>query len=245
MTRTILKTRWLGTAVAATALLAGPALVPAQADTNSQHFTADLGSLNDSGVTGTASLWLDNDSLKVHIDASGLQPGMAHPQHIHGTFDSSGNTTDATSPTLSQDTNGDGYIELGEGAATYGSILVPLTSPPGGAVSDFPTAPDGTIDFTQIYDLTDGGIYNKDFDENDLFPLDFREIVLHGMTAPVDINDNLLGQNYGEGDYDPVFPVASGEIVASAVSVPGPGSILMMVTGFGLLLGFMRLRKKD
>lgn len=226
-------------AVLAAALLAAPLLASA----NPIHYTANLTPLNNSGVSGTAALTLNNSTLNVHITATGLLPNKPHPQHIHGLFDmSSGQPIDSTTPTLAQDSNGDGVIELGEGATTYGPILVPLTSPPGGQVNNFPTASTGSIDFTETYDLNNSGIFNKSFDKDDLMPLTFREIVLHGANTPVDISDNLQGNSYQEGQYDPVFPVASGEIVSMS-SVPEPASIGMLMIGLTLVLGFWQLRR--
>lgn len=241
MQHAISKRRWL------TAALAGVALLTVSAWANAtviNHYTANLTTLNDSGVTGTADLTLNGDMLTVHIMASGLMPNLAHAQHIHGTFDSSGNPTDATKPTLAQDANGDGYIELGEGQTTYGPILVPLFNSAG----VFPTtAADGTLDFTQTYDLTDSSVFQSPLvrpgtTESDLFPLTFREIVLHGLNAPVAINDNALGLSFAMGEYDPVFPVAAGEIVAA---VPEPADFGMMLGGLGLLFGFVWLRRRE
>jgi hypothetical protein len=238
-----LKPQWLLASLAAALLT-----IPAWAGASPTHYSANLSALNSSGVTGTANLTLNGDMLKVHITASGLKAGMVHPQHIHGVLSdgTSGHPVQSTTPTIAVDDpsnggNGDGVIELGEGQTTYGPILVPLTSPPGGALSDFPTAPDGSIDFTQMYDLSSSGIYNDGYDESDVLPLSLREIVIHGMDAPIDLMDG--GDSYSKGDYDPVLPIASG--VISATAVPGPSSILMILTGFGLLLGFLGFRRKQ
>ena len=42
--------------------------------TGVKMYTAELSMLNDSGVMGTAELWLDGDQLTVTIQASGLEP---------------------------------------------------------------------------------------------------------------------------------------------------------------------------
>lgn len=244
MKHAMVKRRLLATAFATAALLTMSAWANA---TVINHYTANLTTLNDSGVTGTADLTLNGDSLTVHITASGLQTGVAHAQHLHGTFDASSNPTNATSPTLAQDANGDGYIELGEGQTTYGPILLPLFDSAG----NFPTpAADGTLDYTQIFDLTDSSVFMSPLarpgtTESDLFPLTFREIVLHGMDAPIDITDNALGLSFSAGEYDPVFPVASGVIVASAVAVPEPAAFGMMLGGLGLICGFLWLRRRE
>jgi hypothetical protein len=216
---------------------------------NPTYYHTTFTTLNDSGVTGNANLMLDGDMLTVHIMASGLQPGMGHAQHIHGTFsngDGTGTNTDATTPTMAQDANGDGVIELGEGQTTYGPILVPLF----GSDGSFPTAPDGTVDFTNSYNLTDSSVYQSPLSrdgtvESDLMPLTLREIVLHGMDTPFALTDG--GTAYSAGEYDPVFPVASGEIVANAMAVPEPSTIFDMLAGLGVglaLVGFGRHRAR-
>ncbi len=233
-------------------LLAGTALLGFSlgAMATPTYYHADLSPLNSSGVTGNAMLTYDPSphTLKVHIRATGLEKGMPHPQHIHGVLSNgmSGHPLNSTSPTLAVDKpsnggNADGVIELGEGQTTYGPILIPLTSPPGGKISDFPTAPDGKVDFTQTYDLTDSGIYNDSYGKSDVLPLSLREIVLHGMDAPKALTDG--GQSYAKGDYDPVLPVASGEI-ASTAAVPEPGDFGMLLFGVSLIGGLAFARKR-
>jgi hypothetical protein len=142
----------------------------------SKTYTADIMSLNDSGVMGTATLTLEGNMLTVHIMASGLEAGMVHPQHIHGFTESNKN---AVCPPMSADVDGDGLVELGEGLPFYGAVLLPL--------EPFPTAPDGTIDYTRTFEVS-----------ADLLPLQNNVIVLHGMTV--------------DGEYWPTLPVACGEI---------------------------------
>ncbi|MER2997957.1 hypothetical protein [Pontibacter populi] len=139
-------------------------------------YTANIMSLNDSGVSGTATLTLEGDQLTVHIMATGLEPGMVHPQHIHGFMDSNQN---AVCPPMSADTDGDGLVELGEGVPFYGPVLLPL--------EPFPTAPDGSINYTQTFTVSAG-----------ILPLQNNVIVLHGMTV--------------DGEYWPTLPVACAAI---------------------------------
>ena len=122
-------------------------------------YVANLDMLNMSGVSGMATITLEDGMMTVHIEASGMVPEMVHVQHIHGFADS---PRASTCPPPSADTDGDGMISVPEGAPFYGGILLPLT--------EFPTADaNGNIDYTETFEYT-----------SDLGQLQKREIVLHG-----------------------------------------------------------------
>lgn len=126
-----------------------------------KQYKATLQAINNSGVSGTAMLWLQGNMLTVQIDAMGLEANKLHPQHIHGFTD---NNKNSTCPTWSADTNGDGIISLAEGLPSYGPVLLSLT--------DFPTADaNGEIHYMQKFTI-DGSV----------LPLQNRAIVLHGLT---------------------------------------------------------------
>jgi hypothetical protein len=223
------------------ALAAVACSIPAVALAVPMLFKADLTPLNSSGVNGFAQLTLDGNQLTVKIHATGLEPNEVHLQHIHGLFDANGKPIKSTTPTLAQDTNHDGYIELAESILAYGPIVVPLTSPPGGALADFPTAaPNGTINFMQTYDLNDPATFANSFTKADLMPLDFREIALHGMTVPNNIAavDGIMSSS--PDVYDSMLPIAAGEIVA-VNSVPEPASLALLVLGLAALLSIRLL----
>ncbi|WP_439879785.1 hypothetical protein ACSX1A_11445 [Pontibacter sp. MBLB2868] len=151
-------------------------------------YTVDLMPLNESGVHGTATLTLMGDELRVHVMASGLEPNQLHPQHIHGFMD---NNRNAVCPPMSADMNGDGFIDLAEGAPYYGPVLLPL--------APFPTAPDGTIDYTMTFDVSEN---------MDLLPLQNNAIVLHGLTV-----DGLKVDGVVTGEqYVATLPVACGVV---------------------------------
>jgi hypothetical protein len=212
------------------------------------QYSAQLNQLSNSGVSGQALLTLiDDSSLTVSITATGLEPNMPHAQHIHGLVGTGGVPLNSTSPTLAQDIDHDGFVELAEGQATYGPILVPLTSPPGGNPANFPTAPTGTINFLQTYNLNDPTIYAAGFNKANLLPLDLREIVLHGRTVAAGVGAGTPGEVDGTAGYKGVLPVASGEIVVStngtgggngAAAVPEPASLGLFGTGL-LGLGWL------
>lgn len=237
-------------------------LIPAVA-TNAATFEAKLTELNNSGVSGIALLDLltkeganTPTSLRVTITATGLEPNMLHPQHIHGRFSGpgagKGTPVDSITPPPAADTDNDGFIEVGEGAPFYGPIILSLSSPSTKAPSEqsFPTAPNGTITFTETYDLSNDALFldpiaGLDFTSKDLFPLMFREIVLHGMTVPAGVGAGTSGEVNGSGGYLAVLPVATGEIREVSRSVPEPATTLGILgfSGFALLSRRRHLRK--
>src|ERR671917_758293 len=114
-------------------------------------FFADLNELNNSEAEGGALLLLKGDTLTVITAARGVEAGRVHVQHIHGFEDG----RDAQVPTLNQDDDRDGFIELAEGLDTYGPILLNLTSDPSAGLSGFPTPAGDSFLFSQTYNLSD------------------------------------------------------------------------------------------
>lgn len=213
---------------------------PAQA----ASFLADLNELNNSGVSGTVLLDLSDDmeTLTVTLDAEGFEPNQPHVGHIHGAF-AMGAPADSETPTLAQDTDEDGFIELAEGGTVYGPIVLPIETV---------ETPDGKASYTETYDLSDNSIFGMNvltaeesdrFEASDLFPLSFREIVYHGLSVDEGIGAGTPGEVDGTGGYLAVLPVSAGEIVAvdDEVSIPEPGMVAALVlVGFGSALGLRR-----
>ncbi|PTX42199.1 Cu/Zn superoxide dismutase [Christiangramia gaetbulicola] len=146
-------------------------------------YTAQLGDLNDSGVSGTATVTKNGDQLTVTVLAQGLEPNQPHPQHIHGLSDGE----EATCPPASADADEDGIITIPEGAPFYGEVLLPL--------DDFPMADaDGNISYEKTFTLG----MNDVLTEAQLADLDDRVIVLHGLN--------------NDGEYVATIPVACGQL---------------------------------
>src|SRR4028118_69504 len=122
-----------------------------------QVYVTDFTALNNSGVHAHALLFLDKEAqtLTVHIRAEGLEPGQVHAQHIHGFA----NDMDAKTPTIRQDVDLDGLVELLEGLQTYGPVQLNLTTEPGAREQltgmtgiAFPTADaNGVLRYTETF----------------------------------------------------------------------------------------------
>ncbi len=156
----------IGSTLILTSLLSGSLAFACDKDDDEKpkmEYEFNLYELNNSGVEAEAELTLKGNKLKISLEASGMEAGKAHPQHIHGHGDASIN---ARCPGMEADKDGDGLVSVGEGLPDYGPIVLPLT-------------PFNLVD-------VDGSLkYEASFivDPSTLEPLFNRAIVLHGMTV--------------------------------------------------------------
>lgn len=179
---------------AAIAITVGSSASAAQNAQGGATYRVALSPLNGSGARGEAILTKHGQELTVHIMASGLEPGGPHISHIHGL--SQGDTAvDSRCPTAALDTDGDGFVELAEGAVAYGPILVDFMN--------VDPDQDGRVDFTTTVQLADNAAVT---------PLNKRHIVIHGMTVGP-VGAGTPGEVNGEAGYKTVLPVLCGEIM--------------------------------
>jgi hypothetical protein len=205
-----------------------------------QLFQTKFEALNNSGVSGQAYVLFDMDARTVTVDirAEGLEPGQVHPQHIHGFADD----RDARNPTIRDDTDRDGFVELAEGLAGYGPIQLNLSTAPDdpstfkGMTTAFPTADaDGTLRYRATFDLGEDAGDEGAVDLRAIFdaitPGDAKEIVLHGIELPEGFGEGTEGEVNGDGGYIAVLPVATGELEA----VDDAADVLQAVGELGLM----------
>ena len=171
-------------------------MTAASAHEGAHSYQADLGSLNQSGVTGTGMVTLDGNTATVMIEASGLLAGSPHAQHFH--FGAMG-----TCPTndLADDADKDGFVSVTEAAKYYGAIGTSLTttgdtSPDSGlAIDRFPTAEGGMVSYERTFEVSDD--VHKAFEDGTAV------LVLHG----VDKDGSGAYDGDVKSDLDPSLPM--------------------------------------
>ncbi len=189
-------------------------------DTADQVYTVDLATLNNSGISGNVFAIRNGDELTVTVIAEGTAAGQTHAQHIHGLFDENGAPVNSQTPSVFDDADSDGFIEVLEGVPAYGDIILPLVAP--SATGDFPVSDaSGDLFFSYTYDLNNSDAFfsdvtGNDYDGEDLTPLTLREFVIHGLNIPDGYGDGTEGEVNGEGGYIPILPGASGEFVEAS-----------------------------
>ncbi|WP_104182064.1 hypothetical protein [Arthrobacter sp. B0490] len=108
-------------AISAVALAGSPAMAA-----HDGTYSSTLGQLNGTTGTGTITLDVAGDQATVNLQVSGLAQTFMdapypHVQHIHG-------GAQGVCPTPANDANGDGIVNVAEGAPGYGDILTTLTT---------------------------------------------------------------------------------------------------------------------
>jgi hypothetical protein len=153
MKRRILTATLAGGAVLlSTAAVGGGAVASGYYEAPHSHAVhARLNTLNNSGVTGNATVRVQGKEIDVYYKANGLARKLPHAAHIHY-----GAQARHECPTVRDDSNHDFRLNVAEGLPEYGPIAVSLTvrgdtSPASAlAVDRFSTAPKGKIRYHRV-----------------------------------------------------------------------------------------------
>ena len=179
-------------------------------------FTVNLQPLNNSGVTGEATIqYIRDGKFQAHVMAENLAPNMPHPQHIHGFGFMDKNPKDAVCPPMSA-AGDDGLLTLPEGLPFYGPVLVPLDSELTPLTQQkYPRANKrGEVNYLE-YTNTSTLVMEIDMatEGNQTLRnlmLDKRVIVIHGAYV---LNNMIVPEGTEGAEYMAALPVACGEIV--------------------------------
>ena len=169
---------------------------------------AHMNPLNNSGVTGRASIKFDGARGKVSINARHLMKGVPHAIHIHFSKDARNEC-----PTNREDANLDHRLTATEGGPAYGPFRVSVTtkgdtSPASGLALDrFPTTPKGTLNYDRTFKFENKadrrGIKNGK-----------GVLVIHGL----DYNNNgEFDFDAGTSELDPALPSEGTDTAACGV----------------------------
>ncbi len=203
---THIRTRTMLTAAAVgLALVAIPAA--AAAKSNGTTLNANLTSLNNSGVSGTATVTVSGNKLNASIDATGLLANAPHAAHIHF-----GATALHECPTQAAD-GGDGQLSTLEGLPFYGPVVVSFTtsgdtSPASVlAIDRFSTAPEGVIVYDRDNIKTQRAVAKA-------IAAGQGVVVIHGVDYN---NSGAYDFEAGISDLDPTFPAEATDLAACGV----------------------------
>lgn len=128
----------------------------------------------------TADIRIKADDFRITVRARGVTPGTLHPQHIHAGMQC---------PTMADDVNHDGFVDVIEGLPKYGPILVSLDDNLNdfGMSLAFPTADDrGTYRYRETASMSalEDGIMGP-------LDVDSRHVVIHGVDPSTPLPDTV------------------------------------------------------
>lgn len=182
-----------------------------------QFYTVDVKALNNSGADGTVLLTVEGTTLSIMSQVDNTTPDQVHIQHIHGTFNADGTPSNARIPGPRNDTDLDGFVEVAEGAAAYGDILLPIEDQSDGFNNDPVADGEGRVAFYGQFDLSDDSQFlnplsGTQYTGDDLMPLTLREYVIHGRQIDQPFGAGTEGAIDGTTGYKLSLPIGAGEI---------------------------------
>lgn len=152
------------------------------------------------------------NSLHIKLEMFDTPRNIEHWEHFHGFPDGK----DATVPTMAQDVNHDGYIDLPETEAVSGTTMVPLDASPHEMCipnDNYPVADDkGYYRYEKDVPLDElKAQFKKAFGTDDL-QLDKRVVYVHGVSDDLVLPDTVGGKINDKYDQHVTLPIAAGKI---------------------------------
>lgn len=191
------------------------ALPVAAQQSASANYVAHLAPMNvkasGHSSSATATFKVRGDSVTIDIAARGVAPDLAHLQHFHGFTDGHASAC----PTMKQDKNGDGIIDLMETEPTAGTTMVPFTADPVSmeiVVNTYPTSSaKGTYHYTKTVSLSAlEAAFGQKYPGQKL-DLAKRVVFIHGVPASTSLPSTVA--SLGDIPAQVTIPIACGKIV--------------------------------
>lgn len=180
-----------------------------------KHFVAKIVPLNEAKIGtaahGNASFDIEGDQLKISIEMWDTPAGIQHWEHFHGFPDGQ----DAAIATMTQDVNGDGFVDLPETEPVSGTTMVPFNDAPADMNipnDEYPVADDqGHFAYTKLVPLSKlSANFKAAFNDTEL-ALDKRVIYIHGVPSGLNLPASVAGE-VGHYDAHVTLPIAVGKI---------------------------------
>lgn len=167
--------------------------------------------INEGDATGEATFTVSGDELTISLTVNGVSPDIQHLQHFHGFPDSD---DAAMCPTMDDDTNGDGVVDILETAPAAGTTMVPFTDDPVSMEvfgATYPTADaEGSYTYEHTVSLSElESAMGEQFPGQEL-NLENRVVFIHTVPETAELPDTVESKG-GAPAYETV-PVACGEI---------------------------------
>lgn len=174
---------------------------------------------NGGDANGIATFTVADDMLTISIGVDGVAPGISHLQHFHGFTDSD---QAATCPTMDDDANGDGVVDLIETEPKAGTTMMPFTDDPVSMEivnATYPTADEnGSYTYEETVSLSDlEASFAEHFDGQEL-NLDKRVVFIHTVPEDTDLPDSA--QSLDDIPAQVTLPIACGEIELVGAATP-------------------------
>lgn len=193
--------------------LTAPALASAQDETVT--YKADLSALNSdvtgSDASGDATFTISGDDLTIKVEMEGVAPDTVHLQHFHGFQDGDQNSV---CPTVDDDGNGDGIIDIIETEPVAGVTMVPFHDDPVSMEIENDTYPTADADGTYTYEKTVSlseleDAFAEEFPGQEL-DLERRVVFIHSVPDDTDLPNTV--ESLGDIPAHVTLPVACGAI---------------------------------
>lgn len=161
---------------------------------------------------GEVEFRIEGDNMHIKLEMFDTPANIQHWEHFHGFPDGQ----DAHVPTMAQDVNHDGYIDLPETETVSGTTMVPLDAHPHEMCipnDNYPVA-DEKGHYSYEKDVPYQELL-KNFEKafgGDSLELDKRVVYVHGVPDSLVLPDTVGGKINDQYDQHVTLPIASGKI---------------------------------